>query len=211
MTWLPHITVATIVEDNGKFLMVEELKGGRAVLNQPAGHLDPNETLTEAAVRETLEETGWDVEATGIVGIYLYTAPSNGVTYQRVCFIAKALRHHPEYQLDEGILRARWLTRDELMAVRDDWRSELIIRCIDDYLAGQRHSLELIRPSLQPCGPRPARIASFFKTPVETLCVIQPLLTHKRSASSSACPAAWTLPFPPFCSWSRVMRWKACS
>src|ERR1700756_5172493 len=86
MTWLPHITVATIVEDNGRFLMVEELKGGRAVLNQPAGHLDPNETLTEAAVRETLEETGWDVEATGIVGIYLYTAPSNGVTYQRGCF-----------------------------------------------------------------------------------------------------------------------------
>ena len=118
MTWQPHITVATIVEDNGRFLMVEELKGGRAVLNQPAGHLDPNETLTEAAVRETLEETGWDVEATGIVGIYLYTAPSNGVTYQRVCFIAKALKHHPDYQLDEGILRARWLTRDELMAQR---------------------------------------------------------------------------------------------
>ena len=91
MEWLPHITVATIVEDNGKFLMVEELKGGRAVLNQPAGHLDPHETLTEAAVRETLEETGWDVEPTGVVGIYLYTAPSNGVTYQRVCFIAKAI------------------------------------------------------------------------------------------------------------------------
>ena len=111
MTWQPHITVATIVEDNGRFLMVEELKGGRAVLNQPAGHLDPHETLTEAAVRETLEETGWDVEATGIVG-------------------------------------AKWLTRDELIAQRDNWRSELIIRCIDDYLAGHHFSLELIRPSL---------------------------------------------------------------
>ena len=148
MEWLPHITVATIVEDNGRFLMVEEHKAGRNVLNQPAGHLDPDETLIDAAIRETLEETGWDVEATGIVGIYLYTAPSNGVTYQRVCFIAKALRHHPDYQLDEGIVRARWLSRDELIALRDDWRSELIIRCIDDYLAGQRHSLELIRPSL---------------------------------------------------------------
>lgn len=148
MTWQPHISAVTIVEDNGKFLMVEELKGGSAVLNQPAGHLDPHETLTEAAVRETLEETGWDVEATGIVGICLYTAPSNGVTYQRVCFIAKALKHHSDYQLDEGIVRARWLTREELMAVRDDWRSELTIRYIDDYLAGQRHSLELIRPSL---------------------------------------------------------------
>ena len=86
MDWKPHITVATIVEDNGRFLMVEELKSGRTVLNQPAGHLDPNETLTEAAIRETLEETGWDVQPTGVLGIYLYTAPSNGVTYQRVCF-----------------------------------------------------------------------------------------------------------------------------
>ena len=148
MEWKPHITVATVVEDHGRFLMVEELKHERAVLNQPAGHLDPNESLIQAAIRETFEETGYDVELTGVIGIYLYTAPSNGVTYQRVCFISKALKHHPDYQLDECILRARWLTRDELMELRNDWRSELIIRCIDDYLAGQRHSLELIRPSL---------------------------------------------------------------
>ena len=148
MTWQPHITVATIVEDNGRFLMVEELKSGRTVLNQPAGHLDPNETLTEAAIRETLEETGWDVEPTGVLGIYLYTAPSNGVTYQRVCFIAKALKHHPDYQLDDGIVGAKWLTREELMAQRDNWRSELIMRCIDDYLAGIHFGLALIRPSL---------------------------------------------------------------
>ena len=148
MRFTPHVTVATIVEDNGRFLMVEELAEGRAVFNQPAGHLEADESLIQAALRETLEETAWEVELTGVVGIYLYTAPSNGVTYQRVCFTAKALKHHPDYPLDEGIVRARWLTRDELMAVRDDWRSELIIRCIDDYLAGQRHSLELIRPSL---------------------------------------------------------------
>lgn len=86
MTWQAHVTVATIVEDQGRFLFVEEMKGGRAVLNQPAGHLDPNESLQRAAVRETLEETGWDVELTSVVGIYLYTAPSNGVTYQRICF-----------------------------------------------------------------------------------------------------------------------------
>jgi len=72
----------------------------------------------------------------------------NGVTYQRVCFAAKALKHHPDYQLDDGILGAKWLTRDELLTQRDRWRSELVIRCIDDYLAGHRHSLELIRPSL---------------------------------------------------------------
>ena len=148
MTWQPHITVATIVEDNGRFLMVEEHKAGRNVLNQPAGHLDPDETLIEAAVRETLEETGWDVEPTGVLGIYLYTAPSNGVTYQRVCFIAKALKHHPDYQLDDGIVGARWLTREELIEQREHWRSELIMRCIDDYLDGKRFDLELIRPSL---------------------------------------------------------------
>ena len=95
MEWKPHITVATVVEDNGRFLMVEELKRDRAVLNQPAGHLDPNESLIEAAIRETLEETGYDVELTSVIGIYLYTAPSNGVTYQRVCFAAKPLNTTP--------------------------------------------------------------------------------------------------------------------
>ena len=148
MDWKPHITVATIVENDGRFLMVEELKGGRAVLNQPAGHLDPHETLIEAAVRETLEETGWDVEPTGVVGIYLYTAPSNGVTYQRICFTAKPLKHHPDYPLDDGIVGAKWLTRSELIEQRGNWRSELIIRCIDDYLDGKHFGLELIRPSL---------------------------------------------------------------
>ena len=145
MTWQPHITVATIVEDNGRFLMVEELKGGRAVLNQPAGHLDPHETLTEAAVRETLEETGWDVEATGIVGIYLYTAPSNGVTYQRICFAARPVRHRVDSPLDSDIERAMWLTRDELLADPARWRSELVPRCLDDYLQGPLHSLDLLR------------------------------------------------------------------
>ncbi|WP_191486701.1 NUDIX hydrolase [Pseudomonas sp. FEN] len=148
MEWQPHITVATIVEDNGRFLLVEERQDGQTVFNQPAGHLDPDESLIQAAIRETLEETGWDVELTGVVGIYLYTAPSNGVTYQRVCFAGKPLKHHPEYQLDHGIIGPHWLTRDELLALRPQWRSELIIRCLDDYLAAPPHSLELIRPSL---------------------------------------------------------------
>ena len=95
MEWKPHITVATVVEDNGRFLMVEELKRERAVLNQPAGHLDTDESLIDAAIRETLEETGYDVELTGVIGIYLYTAPSNGVTYQRICFAGKAVSAIP--------------------------------------------------------------------------------------------------------------------
>ena len=145
MTWQPHITVATIVEHEGRFLMVEELKGGKLVLNQPAGHLDPNETLRDAAIRETLEETGWDVELTAVTGIYLYLAPSNGVTYQRVCFAAKALRHHPERALDTGIVGAPWFTREELASQPERWRSELVLRCIDDYLRGPLHSLDVIR------------------------------------------------------------------
>ena len=145
MTWQPHITVATIVEDQGRFLLVEEFKAGKHVFNQPAGHLEANESLLQAALRETLEETAWDVELTGVVGIYLYTAPSNGVTYQRICFAAKPLRHHAERALDSDIVRAVWMTREELLADPQRWRSELVPQCIEDYLAGPLHSLELIR------------------------------------------------------------------
>lgn len=145
MDFKPHITVATIVEDNGRFLFVEEQKNGKLVLNQPAGHLDPDETLREAAIRETLEETGWDVELTGVIGIYLYIAPSNGVTYQRVCFSAKTVKHHPDRTLDTGIVGAPWMTRDELAAQPERWRSELVLRCVDEYLAGPIHSLDVIR------------------------------------------------------------------
>ena len=97
-----------------------------------------------AAVRETLEETGWHVELTGVVGIYLYTAPSNGITYQRVCFSAKPLRHDPELELDDGIIGPRWMSRDELAADPQRWRSELVLRCVDDYLAGVRYPLALV-------------------------------------------------------------------
>lgn len=144
MTWHAHVTVATIVEHDGRFLFVEELKGGRLVLNQPAGHLEPRESLLQAAVRETLEETGCDVELTGVTGIYLYTAPSNGVTYQRICFTANLLAHHPERALDSDISGIRWLTHKELQAESDHLRSELVMRCLDDYLAGARFPLSLI-------------------------------------------------------------------
>ena len=145
MRFTPHVTVATIVEDQGRFLLVEEMADGRAVFNQPAGHLEADESLIAAALRETLEETGWDVELTGVTGIYLYTAPSNGVTYQRVCFTARPLRQRPQHPLDEGIIGPRWLSRDELAAQPERWRSELVLRCIDDYLTGTVHPLTLIR------------------------------------------------------------------
>ncbi|AYC33105.1 NUDIX hydrolase [Pseudomonas cavernae] len=145
MRFTPHVTVATVIESEGRFLLVEEMAGGRAVFNQPAGHLEADESLIEAALRETLEETGWDVELTAVTGIYLYTAVSNGVTYQRVCFSGRPLQQRPNHSLDEGILGPRWLSRAELAAQPERWRSELVLRCIDDYLGGERFPLSLIR------------------------------------------------------------------
>jgi ADP-ribose pyrophosphatase YjhB (NUDIX family) len=147
MRFTPHITVATIIENQGRFLLVEEMAAGRAVFNQPAGHLEADESLIQAAIRETLEETGWEVEITALTGIYLYTAPSKGVTYQRVCFAGKALRHHPTLTLDEGIIGPHWLTRTELAKQPERWRSELVLQCIDDYLTGERFPLALLRPA----------------------------------------------------------------
>ena len=141
----PHITVATVIEKDGRFLFVKEHAEERVVLNQPAGHLEMDESLIQAAIRETLEETGWDIEITQLIGIYLYTAPSNNVTYQRVCFAGRALAQRENHQLDEGIIAPVWLSRDELIEQQALWRSPMVLRCIDDYLAGERFPLELFK------------------------------------------------------------------
>ncbi len=142
--WKPNTVVAAIIEDNGKFLMVEEISKGKVVFNQPAGHLDEGESLLNAVVRETLEETAWHFEPEAITGVYLWPNPENGCTYLRFCFYGKTIKHEPERELDEGILRAVWLTRDELMENQDKLRSPMVISAIDDYLAGIRHPLNLI-------------------------------------------------------------------
>jgi 8-oxo-dGTP pyrophosphatase MutT (NUDIX family) len=142
--WKPNTVVATIVEQDGRFLFVEEEADGRAVFNQPAGHLDPGETLLDAARRETLEESGWHVEPTGLVGIYLVEPPGSAITYQRFCFRARAIKHDPSRALDKEIIRAVWLSRDELLAERARHRSPLVLRCVDDYLAGHDYPLSLI-------------------------------------------------------------------
>jgi len=144
MDWQAHVTVATVVEDNGKFLLVEEFDNGQLVFNQPAGHLDPNESLIEAAKRETLEETGWTVDIQGIVGVGLYTAPSNGVTYFRTAFFAQPVAHDAARKLDEGIVRAVWLTLDEIRAESARMRSPLVPQVIEQYLAGHRYPLSMI-------------------------------------------------------------------
>lgn len=144
MRFLPHVTVATIVEHQSRFLMVEEKRDGRIVLNQPAGHLEAKETLLQAATRETLEETGWHVELQTVIGIYLFQA-ANGETYQRVCFSAKPTSHDADRPLDEGIIRARWMTLDEIVDNSAQLRSYLVADCIRDYLNKPHYSLDLIR------------------------------------------------------------------
>ncbi|WP_150304957.1 NUDIX hydrolase [Pseudomonas saliphila] len=144
MRFKPHLTVATIVEDSGRFLMVEERQDGRTVLNQPAGHLEADESLIEAAERETLEETGWTVEITSLVGLYLFTA-RNGITYQRTCFAGRPLAHDAARVLDEGIIGAHWMTLDQLQNTPTELRSHLVLDCIRDYLEKPHYPLDLIR------------------------------------------------------------------
>jgi ADP-ribose pyrophosphatase YjhB (NUDIX family) len=145
MSWYPHVTVATIIEDNGRFLLVEEESGdGRLVFNQPAGHLERNETLVEAALRETLEETGWTVEIQGVVGIGLYHAPANDITYYRTTFFGRPLQHDPQRPLDAGIVRAVWLSQAEIAGLGDRLRSPMVAGVLEQYRNGHRYPLSMI-------------------------------------------------------------------
>jgi len=143
MVWKPHVTVSAVIERDGRFLMVEELVEDRAVFNQPAGHLDEDESLVEAVVREVLEETAWEFAPEHVTGLYLWKSAS-GRTFLRVNFFGHGLRHHAERELDDGILRAVWMTRDELHAEADRLRSPMVLRCIDDHLDGRRYPLDVL-------------------------------------------------------------------
>lgn len=142
--WQPDVTVATIVVRDGKLLMVEEDVSGRRVLNQPAGHLEPDESLLAAAIRETLEETGWDVVPTALIGLYQWKSPLDGRHFLRVAMAADPVRHHPDRPLDEGIVRALWLPPAELQDAADRHRSPLVWRAVTDYLSGRRHPLSAL-------------------------------------------------------------------
>lgn len=139
-----HVTVAAIVARDGRYLFVEESVGARTVLNQPAGHWEAGETLVEACVRETLEEAAWDVEPTALLGTYSYQPADLPYGFLRYAFLAEARRHHAQRALDPGIVRAVWLTPDELRAQAARHRSPLVQRCVDDALAGQRYPLTLV-------------------------------------------------------------------
>jgi 8-oxo-dGTP pyrophosphatase MutT (NUDIX family) len=144
MSWYPHTTVATVVEDNGRFLMVEENADGEVVFNQPAGHLEAGESLIEAARRETLEETGWEVVVEKFLGLYHYTSPANQICYVRSCFIARPLQQDESRQLDAEILQTHWLTIDEIRRLGHRLRSPVVLRVLDDYLQGIAYPLSLV-------------------------------------------------------------------
>jgi 8-oxo-dGTP pyrophosphatase MutT (NUDIX family) len=141
--WLPRVTVATIVEDNGKFLMVEENIYGEKILNQPAGHLEPGETLIEAAVRETLEETGWHIEVKHLIEFSQWTSPNSNNHYLRSCFAGKIIKFDPNQELDKGIIRAVWMSRDEVAQNIDRLRSPLVLHHIDLHIKGKRTDTEV--------------------------------------------------------------------
>ena len=145
MTWLPHATVAAIIPQDDRFLMVQErTRGGQIVFNQPAGHLDEGESLIDAVIREVREETAWGFVPENLVGIYRWQVPPNGATYLRFCFSGHCHDHDPDRELDHCIIRAAWMTRHELALEGERLRSPMVLRCINDYLDGIRYPLDIL-------------------------------------------------------------------
>jgi 8-oxo-dGTP pyrophosphatase MutT (NUDIX family) len=143
MVWKPDVTVAAVIERDGQFLVVEERIRGRLVLNQPAGHLEDGESLLQAVVRETLEETAWRFAPTALVGVYLWKSP-RGMTTLRFAFTGSIAQFDPNRLLDPPVIATHWLTLEQLTARSARLRTTLVTRCIEDYLSGRRLPLEAI-------------------------------------------------------------------
>ena len=144
MIWKPNVTVAAVVMRDDKFLLVEEETEAGLAFNQPAGHLEEGESLLDAVVRETLEETAYHFKPTHLVGIYTWQHPTKKLTYLRFAFGGELHGYEADRPLDEGIVAARWLTLDEIKATQARHRSPLILRCIEDMLAGKTCPLDLL-------------------------------------------------------------------
>jgi len=162
--WKPSVTVAAIVERDGRYLLVEEETPEGLRLNNPAGHLDPGESLLQGVVREALEETARRFEPSALLGVYLsrFRRPwlDEDVTYLRFAFCGAVGEAESGRALDEGIVRTLWLTPEEIRASRERHRSPLLLRCVEDHLAGRRYPLDaliadptLFEPEIKGCGP----------------------------------------------------------
>jgi 8-oxo-dGTP pyrophosphatase MutT (NUDIX family) len=142
MARTPDITVAAVTETDGRFLVVEERINRRLVFNQPAGHVERGETLLNAVIRETREETAWGFEPQALLGVYLWRNPTSGRSTMRFAFIGRVTDHHAQQPLDRGIVCTHWLSRADLMHREPQLRSPLVLRCVEDYLGGTRMPLE---------------------------------------------------------------------
>ncbi len=147
--WKPHVVVATVVERDGRYLFVEEDIEGARVFNQPAGHLDPGESLIAAAVRETREETAWTVAIDSLLGVYLMETETPGKTFVRFCFVGRPLHFDPDQELDTEIVRTHWLTRTEFAQRSLQHRSPLVMQAVDAFESGVRYSLDLLHAELR--------------------------------------------------------------
>jgi 8-oxo-dGTP pyrophosphatase MutT (NUDIX family) len=144
MVWKPHVTVAAVVEQQGKFLLVEEHTVEGVQFNQPAGHLEAGETLLDAVIRETLEESAYHFLPTALVGIYQWHQSSHDRTYLRFAYTGEISGYEEGRALDTGIIRALWLTPEEIHAQARSHRSPLVMACMQDYLRGMRFPLDVV-------------------------------------------------------------------
>ena len=156
--WKPNVTVAALIEHEGRFLLVEEETTDGLKLNNPAGHLDPGESPMQACAREVLEETAHDFVPTALVGVYLNrftkTRTGDDLTYMRFAFAGTLGTHHDWRALDSGIVRTLWMTPEEIRACPERHRSPLVLHCLDDYLAGQRFPLGLVHTDASVTTPQ---------------------------------------------------------
>jgi len=149
MSWVPHITVASIIENNNNYLFVEEYVNNKKVLNQPAGHLEENETLEEACIRETFEETNYLVEVDYLIGIYQERRKSSLDMWLRFCFKCSIIKEFPERNLDKNILRKLWLSKRNIIGSNIRLRSSMVLRCINDYENEKKYPKSIINDMLE--------------------------------------------------------------
>lgn len=144
MIWKPHVTVAAVIEQDGKFLLVEEETDDGIRLNQPAGHWEADESLAQGVIREALEETAYHFAPEWLQGVYRWRHPHKDITYLRFAFAGRVQGHEPQRPLDSGILRAVWMSPEEARATAGRHRSPLVLQCIEDFLVGKRYPLEVL-------------------------------------------------------------------
>ncbi|MDD4915461.1 MAG: NUDIX hydrolase [Methylococcales bacterium] len=145
MVWKPHVTVAAVIERDGRFLLVEEHTPDGIAFNQPAGHLEPGETLTDAVRREVLEETAWQFEPQAVIAVQLWRRNPESPSFVRFCFCGEIHSHNPEQALDDGIIGVHWLTHADVIQHGDQLRSPLVRRSLEAYLNGSRYPLSILQ------------------------------------------------------------------